>query len=338
MESLFSKCSVIVVGDAMVDHYIWGDASRISPEAPVPVVNVHREEYRPGGAANVAANVVGLGGNAELVTFYGRDFAGNILEALAKKYSYGFSRSVALENVKTVRKTRVVARAQQIVRVDWEEKLILEKASESLLWKSLEEKASGSKVLVLSDYGKGMIGDERASRLIQWAKEQNINVVIDPKPPAKNGYRGATVVTPNRKEAEIMSGERIDTLRDAERVALKLRKELELDALVLTLGGDGMMLASEEGSFHYPALEQEVYDVSGAGDTVVACVALSIAAGLDYDVTSRLAMITAGIAVSKVGTAVVHWDDVIKTREWASTSEHIALAKEAKGGGPHVRS
>lgn len=324
MKSLFSGCSVVVVGDVMVDHYIWGDASRISPEAPVPVVHVHKEEYRPGGAANVAANVVGLGGEADLIAFYGKDFGGNILEALAKKYMYNFDKSIVVEGFKTIRKTRVVARAQQVVRVDWEEKLILDGAKEEILWQRLSNKPSACRVLVISDYGKGMIGDQRAAKLIHWARERNMDVVIDPKPPAKKGYCGATVVTPNRKEAEIMSGESIDTLLDAERVASKLRQELELEALVLTLGGDGMMLATQDGCAHYPALEQEVYDVSGAGDTVVACVALSIAAGLDYHVASQLAMITAGVAVSKVGTAVVHWEDVLKTKEWNTLRETIS--------------
>ncbi len=308
---------VLVVGDSMVDHYIWGRAERISPEAPVPVLAVDREEYRPGGAANVAANIAALGGEAVLLTAYGKDEAGLTLARLAERYGFFFEASLQREKVPTTRKTRVVAMTQQVVRVDWENGSPLDASEHETFMQRFHSIVGQCRAVVVSDYAKGLISDELCRNVIDSARRGGVPVVVDPKPPRVQAYSRATLVTPNRAEAELMLGRAFTSDAEVGEAALELRERLDLAAALVTQGGRGMTLALADGSSkRFPARAREVFDVSGAGDTVVSAAALALASDWNWDDLCELATVAAGLAVQKRGTAVVRWEEIADAAEW----------------------
>lgn len=300
----FSRAKVLVAGDVMLDRYWFGDVSRISPEAPVPVVLVRRSEERPGGAANVARNVTALGGGATLLSVVGADEAAGILEKLlaADRVRTSLHRDPDLS---TTVKLRVIGQQQQLLRIDFERMPSHEVLAAKL--DEYERLVSEADAVVLSDYGKG--GLAHVERMIAAARRLGKPVLVDPKGADYARYRGATLLTPNRSEFREVAGQWKDEA-DLARRAQRLRSDLELDALIVTRSEEGMTLFTAAESWHEHTRAREVFDVSGAGDTVIGTLALMVAAGADLHAAMRVANHAAGIVVGKLGTAVVHPEEL----------------------------
>jgi D-glycero-beta-D-manno-heptose-7-phosphate kinase len=295
----FAKTNLLVVGDVMLDRYWFGDSDRISPEAPVPVVQVSKVDERLGGAANVARNVAALGANTTILGVVGEDEAGNRIHELLKQSGVNSQLEVD-PKVPTTVKLRVIARQQQLIRLDFEET-----PSQTALEQKLArfEKALGSAdVLVLSDYGKGALSQVAA--MIEYAQAQNKVILVDPKGEDYEKYRGATVITPNRSELRQVIGRWADEA-DLTQRAQELRRSLGIQALLLTRSEEGMSLFTDQGVSHVRAQAREVFDVSGAGDTVIATLAVALAAQWPLDRAMALANRAGGIVVGKLGTATV---------------------------------
>ena len=290
---------MLVVGDVMLDRYWYGDASRISPEAPVPVLLFREEEHRLGGAANVAANCAALGARTRLLSVVGRDEAGKRLEKLlkAKRVVASLHRDA---RVHTTQKLRVIARRQQLLRIDMEKA----PSTEVLASKLADFRAAlgDCDVLLLSDYGKG--GLEHIAVMIREARKAGKTVLVDPKGDDYARYKGASLLTPNLAELRVVVGSWKNEKDLAER-ANALREKLKLDALLLTRGEDGMVLYRDKKVFRVNAEKREVSDVTGAGDTVIATLAVMLAAGQGIEAAVRAANRAGGIKVTKFGTAEV---------------------------------
>ena len=294
-----ANARVLVVGDVMLDRYWFGDVERISPEAPVPVVKIARTEERPGGAANVARNAAALGANAALLSVIGADEPGNALEKLLvqEHVKASFLRDPTLP---TTVKLRVIGRQQQLLRIDFETAPSHEVLAAKLA--DFERLMRDTDLVVLSDYGKG--GLAHIATMIERARSSGIRVLVDPKGEDFTRYRGATVLTPNRSELRQVIGRWKDEA-DLAAKADALRRDLELDALLVTRSEEGMSLFTAEGALSIPARAREVYDVSGAGDTVIATLAVLLAAGAPLRDAVQIANEAAGVVVGKLGTAVV---------------------------------
>jgi D-glycero-beta-D-manno-heptose-7-phosphate kinase len=292
-----SRARILVVGDVMLDRYWFGDAGRISPEAPVPVVKVDRTEERPGGAANVARNCADLGAQVALLSVVGADEAGQSLARLMTESGVdaSFHEDASLN---TTVKLRVIARQQQLLRIDFENS-----PDHEVLQAKLEEFAArvvACDVVILSDYGKG--GLAHMTEMIRLARLAGKPVLADPKGDDYARYQGATMLTPNRSELRQVVGSWSNET-ELGRKAQQLRSELGLEALLVTRSEEGMTLFAEHGHSHEAALAREVYDVSGAGDTVIATMAVMLASGESLSDAMRLANRAAGIVVGKLGTA-----------------------------------
>ena len=298
----YENSQVLVVGDVMLDRYWHGPTGRISPEAPVPVVKVELIEERPGGAANVALNVAALGGGVNLIGLIGEDEPGKALENSLKSVHVNTD-FVVLPNFPTITKLRVLSRHQQLLRLDFEEAFhdvdsapILEKMQASL--------TKRQSVVVLSDYNKGSLVD--VQKMIVTAKQNNAIVLVDPKGCDFEKYRGATLLTPNLSEFEAVVGECKSDQELVER-GLALIKQFDFEALLVTRSENGMtLLRSNHEALHLPTQAQEVYDVTGAGDTVIAVLASSLAAGSSFEHACALANAGAGVVVGKIGTSTVN--------------------------------
>ena len=296
----FKQASVLVVGDIMLDQYWYGPTQRISPEAPVPVVKINQEEHRPGGAANVALNIASIGGRVTLAGITGEDEAAQHLkkQLSALNINCEFDQQ---KNIPTITKLRVMSRNQQLIRLDFEESL------NDVDKKPLEEKVAAQleshDLLLLSDYSKGTLSDVQS--LITLAKNKGKAVLVDPKGTDFERYRGATLLTPNLSEFEAVVGE-CKTENDIVTKGQALLVQLDLDAMLVTRSEQGMtLLRRDHEEFHLPTRAREVYDVTGAGDTVIATLALAIAAKAEYTQASALANMAAGIVVGKLGTSTV---------------------------------
>jgi rfaE bifunctional protein kinase chain/domain len=295
----FAKTKLLVVGDVMLDRYWFGDSDRISPEAPVPVVQVSKVDERLGGAANVARNVAALGANTTILGVVGEDEAGNRISELLRQSGVNSQLEVD-PKVPTTVKLRVIARQQQLIRLDFEET-----PSQTALEQKLArfEKALGAAdVLVLSDYGKGALSQVAA--MIETARAKNKVILVDPKGEDYEKYRGATLITPNRSELRQVVGRWTDE-DDLTQRAQDLRRSLGIQALLLTRSEEGMSMFTDQGVSHVRAQAREVFDVSGAGDTVIATLAVALAAQWPLDRAMALANRAGGIVVGKLGTATV---------------------------------
>ena len=295
----FSKARLLVVGDVMLDRYWFGDTNRISPEAPVPVVQVGKIDERLGGAANVARNVAALGAKTTILGLIGDDEAGRRVTELLKSSDVNSQLEID-RKVPTTVKLRVIARQQQLIRLDFEEA-----PSEAALAHKLEryEKLVGdADVVILSDYGKGALG--QVALMIEQARAQKKMILVDPKGDDYARYHGATVLTPNRSELRQVVGQWTSE-DDLTKRAQDLRKSLNLEALLLTRSEEGMSLFTDAGVSHVKAQAREVFDVSGAGDTVIGTLAVALAAGWPLERAMALANRAGGIVVGKLGTATV---------------------------------
>ena len=296
---------VLVAGDAMLDRYWFGDVQRISPEAPVPVVAVNRNDERAGGAANVACNIAALGAGCNLIAIVGEDEAADKLESLLheRKVDTDFIRDSC--HVTTV-KLRVISRNQQLLRADFEQE-----PDHGYLARKLEcfgKRLQQADVLLLSDYGKGALRD--VSDMIVAAREKGIPVLVDPKGRDFSLYRGASLITPNRLEFEDVVGP-CDSMDDIADKAAQLIRDIEIDYLLITLSDKGMALYDRGGLvYHQHALAKEVFDVSGAGDTVIGTMAAMLGAGADYQTAVHVANAAASIVVGKLGTATVTAEEI----------------------------
>jgi D-beta-D-heptose 7-phosphate kinase/D-beta-D-heptose 1-phosphate adenosyltransferase len=299
---------VVVVGDVMLDEYLRGDVTRISPEAPVPVLEVKSHEWRLGGAANAAANIQALGGRATLVGVVGKDDTAAIVGEQLVHHDIASAVVVDAERP-TSKKTRLVAQQQQIVRVDHEKRHPIAGAVADGVRRALEQAIPGAHACVLSDYAKGVLTVDIARHAIDIARAAGVPVIVDPKQRSFAVYRGATVITPNLHELEA-AAHRIVPF-EIERAAAGVLAEIAGSALLVTRSADGMTLyrAGRE-PFHVAALAKEVFDVTGAGDTVVAAVALALAARVPIEQAVALASIAAAITVSKRGTSTVSLDEL----------------------------
>jgi len=294
-----ARIRVLVVGDLMLDRYWFGEVERISPEAPVPVVRVAKREDRLGGAANVARNIVSLGARATLVGVVGDDEAGRRIAALAQQEGID-ARLIVDPQLPTTLKMRVMGRQQQLLRVDFEE--TPDSDCLDTLRGDVEALVAQHDMVVLSDYAKGALA--RVEGLVRAARAAGVPVLVDPKGHAYRRYVGATIITPNRAEMTDAVG-RWNTEAELEERAQRLRGELSLEALLVTRSEQGMTLFTDEGRQHIDAQAHEVFDVSGAGDTVLAALAVTRAAGLPWFEAVKWANRAGGVVVGKLGTSVV---------------------------------
>jgi rfaE bifunctional protein kinase chain/domain len=299
---------LLVVGDVMLDRYWFGDVNRISPEAPVPVVKVERTDERLGGAANVARNAAALGARVDLLSVVGDDEAGSAIERLlaVDGIGAGLQRDASIS---TTIKLRVIGRQQQLLRIDFETLPGHEALASKLA--DYERRLPDADLVLLSDYGKG--GLAHISTMIRLARDHAKPVLVDPKGDDWSKYTGATLLTPNRSEFREVAG-RWTSEDDLVERAQRVRRELALDALLVTRSEEGMSLFPDGDPVHVPTVAQEVYDVSGAGDTVIATLGVLLAAGASFEDAVRWANAAAGIVVGKLGTAVVHPAELFAAR------------------------
>jgi D-beta-D-heptose 7-phosphate kinase/D-beta-D-heptose 1-phosphate adenosyltransferase len=298
--------TVLIVGDVMLDHFVIGRVDRISPEAPVPVVCFDHEEYRLGGAANVAHNVAALGGRVEVIGVVGKDAAAETLRAELARVSIGSSGLVTDPARCTTRKLRVVTtRNQQVARVDYEQDAEVSGGIEAALIARIKQLAESADAILVSDYIKGVVSRGVAGAAIGAARNRGVPLLVDPKVPHIDYYAGATVITPNHHEAEAVTHMRIRTGPEALAAAVRFRERASCDSVLITRGEHGMTLVGPDGDAELPAEAREVSDVTGAGDTVIATMTLALAAGASLVDAARLANRAAGIVVGKFGPATV---------------------------------
>ena len=302
----FPQASVLVVGDLILDHYIWGRVSRISPEAPVPVVHVDSESLKLGGAANVFNNILALGGKADLCGVIGSDESGRMLlkELGSRRAARG---GVVIDQDRpTIRKSRVIAHNQQIVRYDMERRAELKPAMQRRILRYVDSRLRELSCLVVSDYAKGVVSATLMSELTRLAGLRGIPLVVDPKVEHFSYYKGATVITPNHLEATQAAGVHGDDDQANNEAGAIIRQRLGCHAVLITRGEKGMSLyEGEDVSWHIPAQARQVYDVTGAGDTVIGTLALALSTGASTRDAATLANHAAGVVVGMVGTATL---------------------------------
>lgn len=318
---------IAVLGDFMVDRYVWGDALRVSPEAPVPVVHAQSEDHRLGGAGNVVANICELGANAFCVGVVGDDEAGGeMLEGLTAMGADAAG-LVVDKGRPTIQKIRVMARNQQMLRVDRETpSAVCSEVAEHMLQQLV---AGEWQALVLSDYGKGTLPPEVMQGAIAEARKRGVPVLVDPKHRDFSRYAGATLITPNRAEAEAACGEALPDMPTLASKGEELRQHAGVDALLITLGDQGMyLLESGQSGMHLPTAARQVYDVTGAGDTVIAMLAVALAGGADLPGAVRLSNVAAGLAVAKVGTTAVGRNELEHQLRTESSDSKIVPADD----------
>jgi len=303
--SAFAGKQILVLGDVMLDQFIWGNVRRISPEAPVPVVEIANETYHLGGAGNVAANIRALGGVPIPVGLIGKDFAAGHLTDILN--TNGIEASGLLEDPgrPTTVKTRIVAHSQQIVRADRESKAALSSESNAALAAAFGKWLPSTGAVVVSDYDKGVVNRALLAQVLPAAQRARIPVLLDPKVQHADYYKPITLITPNNREAELLTGMSITNEHQLEEAGRKLLERFECPYALITRGEEGMSLFFPGGSHHLPTFAREVFDVTGAGDTVIATLALAQAGGATMEESATLANHAAGLAVGKVGTATV---------------------------------
>jgi D-beta-D-heptose 7-phosphate kinase/D-beta-D-heptose 1-phosphate adenosyltransferase len=310
----FSKVKILIIGDVMLDRYWWGSVSRISPEAPVPVVQLEKTSLAAGGAANVAVNVANLGAIPHLVGVIGDDEEGKYLSGALDKSNISPDLLLTLKERPTTVKTRIVAHNQHVVRIDNEKTNFLTSEQEEKLWLSIEKELNKSDLILISDYAKGLLSKNLLTRLITKAIDNNKYILVDPKGKDYTKYSGATLLTPNRREAiEACHFEEHQVADDITLAGETLISELNLEALLITQGENGMTLFQKEKKpFHFQTKARTVYDVTGAGDTVIATLAVALAAGANLLQAAELSNISAGLVVEEVGTTTINQEKLLK--------------------------
>jgi D-glycero-beta-D-manno-heptose-7-phosphate kinase len=307
-----AESRVIVVGDVMLDQFIFGHVGRISPEAPVPVVTYNHEQHRAGGAANVALNARGLGANVELVGVVGEDEAAGKLKDLLRAAEVAPRGLVTDLERRTTTKVRIVTtRNQQVARVDYENDNEVGRAIEDAVANVISARSDGAGAIVVSDYLKGVVTRRLMAHVIATGQRRAVPVLVDPKIPHLEYYAGASLVTPNNHEAETATHLRIRSDEDARNAARVFRQRARCEGVLITRGEHGMWLAHDLAEGHLPAAAREVSDVTGAGDTVVATLALALASGATWAEAAQVANEAAGIVVGKFGPATVSAEELV---------------------------
>lgn len=309
----FANTKVLVIGDVMLDRYWWGSVSRISPEAPVPVVKMDTMTLAAGGSANVAANVAGLGATPILVGIIGDDAEGEMLPEVLSNVGVSHEQLIKIKGRPTTVKTRIIAHSQQMARIDQETDANLSTKDEEGVWLKIEALIKDSQAVVLSDYAKGFLSDRLLRRVIDFANNSGVTVLVDPKGKDYTKYRAASLLTPNRREAADACGLEENTQQMVDVAGNKLLADLELNSVLITQGEDGMTLFRKNGEpFHLNTLAREVYDVTGAGDTVIASLAVAIGSGADLETAAKIANTAAGLVVEQVGTTAISLTELQK--------------------------
>lgn len=304
----FKNADILTIGDVMLDKYIWGDVNRISPEAPVQVVEVRKITYTPGGAANVANNIASLSGRARVLGVVGDDESREILkeELISRKID-----PILITGERpTTKKVRVIGHSQQLLRLDFEERHPVHTKIRKKIISYVKELLPTIDCIVISDYAKGVVTKELIDELREIILPAGKKLIVDPKPRNMNYYRGASLVTPNHKEAAQFADIEEENDSDLIKIGKKLMKSLESNILI-TRGEKGMSLFEQNGRItHIPTKARQVYDVTGAGDTVIAAVALALSVGTGYADSAAIANYAAGVVVGKVGTATLNLDEL----------------------------
>jgi len=301
--------NIVVIGDLMIDHYIWGSCERISPEAPVQVVNVNRENSVLGGAGNVINNLLSLGADVSIYSVVGDDVNATEMNKMLTEIEPKTLSLVTEEGRRTTKKSRIIASNQQVIRYDDETTLDIAQQSEILLLDALEKNISLYEMVILSDYGKGLLTPTLTKNIIDLAKKLNKPILVDPKGRDYSKYKGATLLTPNKKEASLAM--QIDICDDAslDKAIQKLKSDIELEYSIITLSEDGMALLDDEVKT-IPTVAREVYDVTGAGDTVIASLGVALASGLNIEEACDFSNKAAAVVVAKVGSATVTLNEI----------------------------
>lgn len=316
------KRKILVVGDVMLDQFIWGQVDRISPEAPVPVVNFQRESFMPGGAANVARNLADMQVPVWMYGLTGKDGAAKKLRKLLEEQDVDCSGMVSSEERQTSRKTRIIAHQQQVVRIDRETREPVDEKTADKILKRLFEQLADADAVIVGDYAKGVVTQEVLDDLKEICRARGIWLSLDPKPAHHLDLNGLSLITPNRKEAYELAGVPADGVPAADplkdkvlmKVADTLLEDLSPALLLVTLGDKGMLLCRKGAKpFHIPTIAQEVFDVSGAGDTVISSFTLAIAAGASPVEAAIIANHASGVVVGKMGTATTSQAEVLST-------------------------
>lgn len=306
-----SNINVLVIGDVMLDEFHWCEVERISPEAPVPVCRVLKTSYAPGGAGNVANNIQSLGGKSILIGQIGQDGSANNLSQAFQKMGISQDYLVKDPSRSTILKSRIIAKTQQVARVDREAEGQLSGDAVNQLKAKVAQGLEMADAVVISDYGKGTLSNDLIQELIQAAKAKQIPVLVDPKGDDYQKYKGAYAITPNFKEFQEAIGSKVSAEADIAQHATTLCQNLDLEWLIITRSEKGMSLVNKDGrKIDIPTKASEVADITGAGDTVIAGIALGLGAGLDSETSAHLANYAAGISVSKVGTVAVSQEEL----------------------------
>ncbi len=306
----FKDRHILIVGDIILDHYVWGNVDRISPEAPVPVVDVQRESYMLGGAGNVAHNIVSLGARASIAGITGHDHRAEILKEILREEGIE-TKGILHDRRSTTVKTRVIAHNQQVVRFDRENRNFISPNAFRSLTNYISDAINAFDGIIISDYKKGVISSRMVKYLVDLARPLNLFVSVDPKVGNFRYYKGVSMITPNVKEASEGSGVMIGNEKTLEKEGSRLLNKLSCEAVLITRGERGMSLFSAEGNYHIPTVPREVYDVTGAGDTVISAFTLSHISGGTMLQSSVIANHAGGIVVGEVGTATTTTDDIL---------------------------
>ncbi len=295
---------ILVIGDIMLDKFIFGNVNRISPEAPVPVVYSTKEKYSLGGCGNVLRNLINLGAQASIVSLIGVDEAGAKIKQNLKKKGISTRFIVESKSIRTTEKMRIVADGQQLIRVDWDASNLTNQNLNQIL-KHVSNKISEVDGIIISDYNKGVCIESVTKEIINKARELRIPVFVDPKGKNWEKYYGASIITPNLKEAEYALGKLLKNDTDVEKAGMEICNDLSLDACLITRGPNGMSYIGNDAKFHISSEAKEIYDVSGAGDTVIASFAIGTFAGFDSETVTQFANKAAGIVVGHIGTTAI---------------------------------
>ncbi|RLA73060.1 MAG: bifunctional heptose 7-phosphate kinase/heptose 1-phosphate adenyltransferase [Epsilonproteobacteria bacterium] len=304
-----SRPSILVIGDLMIDHYLWGATERISPEAPVQIVDIGKETSVLGGAGNVINNLISLGARVSVASVIGDDTIGKELSIMLESIGVKTERLVMQSGRQTSKKSRIIASNQQILRYDKESKEAIETGSVEKILAALKKDLFLYDMIILSDYGKGVLVPELTKGIIAQAKAAGKRVIVDPKGKDYSKYAGAHLLTPNKKEASEASGIEIKDDSSLRAALLWLKEECNLDRSMITLSEDGIAIF-EEDVLRFPTVAQEVFDVTGAGDTVIASIAFALSSGKSIEETARFANLAAGVVVGKIGSATVTLDEI----------------------------
>ena len=296
--------TILVVGDLMLDKFIFGSVERISPEAPVPIVKLEKEEQMLGGSGNVIRNLSNLGIKTSLCSAVGKDLAGDLLITQLTKKDTNISNVLRLNNIRTTEKMRIVADGQQIARVDWDMNDLEVDFNDDLI-KNIAAHIKEIDGVIISDYAKGICSEVLLKKVIRISNESNIPIFVDPKGSDWEKYQHANLITPNIKEAEIILGEKLENDEAFEMAGEKICSTFDIEACLITRGGDGMSFFCKDNTFHLKSNAKEIFDVSGAGDTVISAMATGLVMNLTYKQAAEFSNQAAGIVVGHIGTSAI---------------------------------